>query len=176
MVHPSHVASSQPGVGLAAAELALLGVTRLVAVRVLGALLAALGISERAVLVTEEERLRGCLISLHRYVRAVRQGKGLEPKRRAGGARRRMGDGEEKVIRSFLASHPQATVDELREHLANETGAPTGSVPGAVEIRVFRQIYAQLPDRRYRGVAVSRSSDGRRARGARRRYGATSKQ
>ena len=134
MVHPSHVASSQPGVGLAAAELALLGVTRLVAVRVPGALLAALGISERAVLVTEEERLRGCLISLHRYVRAVRQGKGLEPKRRAGGARRRMGDGEEKVIRSFLASHPQATVDELREHLANETGAPTGSVPGAVEI------------------------------------------
>lgn len=62
------------------------------------------------------------VISLRRYVRAVREGAGLEPKPHAGGAPRRIGDEEDQVVASFLASHSQATLDELRAHLAKETG------------------------------------------------------
>jgi transposase len=61
-------------------------------------------------------------ISLHRYVRAARQGQRLDPKPHAGGAPRRVGDEEDQVIRAFLASHPQATLDEVREHLAKQSG------------------------------------------------------
>lgn len=61
-------------------------------------------------------------ISLHRYVRAVREGAELEPRPHAGGAPRRMGDEEDQAVIAFVASRPHATREELREHLARETG------------------------------------------------------
>ncbi len=60
--------------------------------------------------------------SLNRYVRAVRDGVGLEPKPHAGGAPRRMGEKDDDVVIAFVASRLHATLDELREHLARETG------------------------------------------------------
>lgn len=61
------------------------------------------------------------VISLRRYVRAERDGVGVEPRLPAGGAPRRMGDEEDQVLLGFLASHPQATIQEIQEHLAKET-------------------------------------------------------
>lgn len=60
--------------------------------------------------------------SLRRFVRASRRGDGLEPRPHAGGAPRRMQDEEDRVVISFLASHPQATIEDLGIHVARETG------------------------------------------------------
>jgi transposase len=60
--------------------------------------------------------------SLSRYLRAVRQGDGLEPKPHPAHGRHRMGEEEERVIVAFLTAHPHATLEDLRRHVVRETG------------------------------------------------------
>lgn len=66
--------------------------------------------------------------SLHRFVRIARRGDNLEPKHAAGWAPRRTAKEHENVLIAYIASHPQATADEVRDYWAHETGTTVSTI------------------------------------------------